>query len=167
MESNLVRRAMAGAFLSAALIYGGNAVAQAQTPSPVAAVVSTRLFTDSEVIVKGRISIEVVGHGPDLIFVPGLSSSRETWKATAERLRGRYRLHLVQVAGFAGEPVRDNASGEVLLPTAEAIDDYIVSQKLAPATLIGHSLGGTMALYLSIHHPDHLKKVMVVDALPY
>ena len=116
---------------------------------------------------QGRISVEVVGHGPDLILVPGLASSRETWRATAERLRGRYRLHLVQVAGFAGEPSRDNASGEVLIPTAEAIDAYIVAQKLSPAILIGHSLGGTMALYLAIHHPDHLKKVMVVDALPY
>ena len=126
-----------------------------------------RLFDHSRLIIGDRISVEVVGRGPDLILVPGLESSRETWKATAERLRGRYRLHLVQVAGFAGEPARANASGPVLAPTAEAIDAYIVAQHLTPATVIGHSLGGTMILWLAEHHPEHLKKAMIVDAVPW
>lgn len=125
-----------------------------------------RLYPDSKLVVLDRISVEVVGKGPDLILVPGLASSRETWRQTADRLRGRYRLHLVQVAGFAGEPSRANGQGSVVGPTAEAIDGYIVQQKLAPAVLVGHSLGGTMALYLAEHHPDHLRKVLLVDALP-
>jgi pimeloyl-[acyl-carrier protein] methyl ester esterase len=108
-----------------------------------------------------------VGKGPDLIFMPGLASSRATWKAQAERLRGHYRVHLLQVAGFAGEPSRANATGEVLIPTAEAIDAYLVEQKLTPATFIGHSLGGTTLIYLAEHHPDHYKKALVVDALPF
>jgi pimeloyl-ACP methyl ester carboxylesterase len=55
----------------------------------------------------------------------------------------------------------------VLVPTAESIDAYLVDQKLAPAVFIGHSLGGTTLLYLAQKHPDHLKKVMIVDALPF
>jgi pimeloyl-ACP methyl ester carboxylesterase len=133
----------------------------AQTTDP------NRLFNDSKIVVRDRFSDEIVGQGPDLVFIPGLSSSRATWKATAERLRGRYRLHLIQVAGFAGEPARANATGEVLVPTAEAIDAYLVEQKLTPATAIGHSMGGTMLLYLAETHPDHLKTAMVVDALPF
>jgi pimeloyl-[acyl-carrier protein] methyl ester esterase len=125
------------------------------------------LFADSTATVNDRFSDEVVGTGPDLVFIPGLASSRETWKATAERLRLHYRLHLIQVAGFAGEPARANAGGEMLVPTAEAIDAYLVAQHLTPATIIGHSLGGTMALYLAEHHGDHLKKVMLVDSLPF
>lgn len=126
-----------------------------------------RLFADSKLVVRDRFSDEIVGKGPDLVFIPGLSSSRATWKATAERLRGKYRLHLIQVAGFAGEPSRANAQGEILVPTAEAIDAYLVQQKLSPATVIGHSLGGTMSLYLAETHPEHLKKVLIVDALPF
>ena len=126
-----------------------------------------RLFADSKLWVGDRISVEVVGSGPDVIFVPGLSSSRTTWKRTAERLRGHYRLHLVQVAGFAGEPVRGNATAPVVEPTAEAIDAYIVANKLAPATYVGHSLGGTMGLYLVQKHPEHYRKVMLVDSLPF
>ena len=142
-------------------------------PAPATAIAAVspdgpnRLFPDSQLIVRDRISVEVVGTGPDLIFIPGLASSRDTWRATAERLRGHYRLHLVQVAGFAGEPARGNAAGPVLIPTAEAIDTYIVDQKLKPAIVIGHSMGGTIALWLAEHHPADLKKGLIVDAVPF
>lgn len=138
--------------------------------APAAAAQATdpnQLFADSKVVVRDRFSDEIVGKGPDLVFIPGLASSRSTWKATAERLRGRYRLHLIQIAGFAGEPGRANATGDVLVPTAEAIDAYLVEQKLSPATAVGHSLGGTTLLYLAQKHPEHLKKVLIVDALPF
>lgn len=36
-----------------------------------------------------------------------------------------------------------------------------------PNRLFGHSLGGTASLYLAEKHGDHLKKVMMVDALPF
>ena len=147
-------RGLLAAFVSVVLI--GLGVAHADN----------RLFPDSKMVAGDRISVEVVGKGHDLIFIPGLASSRDTWKATAERLKSRYRLHLVQVAGFAGEPPGANKDGAVVVPVAEAIDAYIVSHKLAPATLIGHSLGGTMSLYLAEHHPEHLRKVLLVDALP-
>ena len=155
---DLLRRTALGAL---ALLALGSA-AQAQTAAD-----PNRLFADSKLVVRDRFSDEIVGKGPDLVFIPGLASSRATWKATAERLRGRYRLHLIQVAGFSGEPARANASGDILVPTAEAIDAYLVDARLAPATVVGHSLGGTMALYLAEHHPEHLKKAMVVDALPF
>jgi len=141
--------------------------ATAPAASTPATAQGARLFADSRLIVGDRFSVEVVGQGPDLIFVPGLASSRETWRESAQRLRGRYRLHLVQVAGFVGEPARANGAGPVLVPTAEALDAYIVGQKLAPAVVIGHSMGGTIALYLAERHAEHLKKVLIVDALPY
>jgi pimeloyl-[acyl-carrier protein] methyl ester esterase len=146
--------------LAAALILTGSAAAQS-------AADPNRLFADSKLVVRDRFSDEIVGKGPDLVLIPGLASSRITWKATAERLRGRYRLHLIQIAGFAGESTRGNAMGDVLIPTAEAIDAYLVEAKLTPATVIGHSLGGTTTLYLAEKHGDHLKKALMVDALPF
>ena len=127
----------------------------------------TRLYPDSKLVERDRFSDEIVGHGPDLVFIPGLASSRATWKATADRLKADHRLHLIQLAGFAGEPARGNAAGAVLVPTAEAIDAYLVEQRLTPAVAIGHSMGGTMLLYLAAHHGDHYKKVLIVDALPF
>jgi pimeloyl-[acyl-carrier protein] methyl ester esterase len=148
------------ATLSVAVALVGPAAAQTATDP-------NRLFADSKLVVRDRFSDEIVGRGPDLVFMAGLASSRITWKAQAERLRGHYRVHLLQVAGFSGEPARANAAGEVLAPTAEAIDAYLVEQKLIPATFIGHSLGGTTLLYLAEHHPDHYKKALIVDSLPF
>ena len=158
----LLRRSL----LAGVAALAATAAVAADRPSKVPAD-PNRLFADSKLVVRDRFSDEIVGKGPDLVFIPGLASSRATWKATAERLRGHYRLHLLQVAGFAGEPARANATGDVLIPTAEAIDAYLVKEKLSPATVVGHSLGGTTLLYLSQKHPEHLKTVMMVDALPF
>jgi len=167
----MIRRTIAAlfataAFAGAALCSPAQALAAPPAPEPAASP-STRLFPDSRLVERPRFSDEIVGQGPDLIFVPGLASSRATWAETAERLKGRYRLHLIQIAGFAGEPARANASGEVLAPTAEAIDAYIAEMHLAPAVVIGHSLGATSALYLVEHHPEHYRKVLLVDCLPF
>jgi pimeloyl-[acyl-carrier protein] methyl ester esterase len=148
------------AALAVVIAVAGPAAAQSPAADP------NRIFSDSKLVVRDRFSDEIVGKGPDVIFIPGLNSSRMTWKATAERLRGHYHLHLIQVAGFAGEPARVNGAGEMLIPTAEAIDAYLVEQKLSPATVVGHSLGGTMSLYLAQAHPEHLKKVLIVDSWP-
>ena len=124
-------------------------------------------FADQAIEVRDRFSDMIVGNGPDIVFIPGLSSSRDTWKAEAARLKDHYRVHLIQVAGFAGESPRANASGPMLAPTAEAIDAYLVEKHLTPATIIGHSLGGTMVLYLAEKHPGDIKKGMLVDSLPF
>jgi pimeloyl-ACP methyl ester carboxylesterase len=148
-------------------LLAGFAIAAVLALGAAHAATAPKLFADSTVVERDRFSDEIVGSGPDLVFIPGLASSRETWKAEAERLRTHYRLHLIQVAGFAGEPARANGSGAVLVPTAEAIDAYLVEQHLTPAVAIGHSMGGTMLLYLAEHHGDHFKKILIVDALPF
>ena len=108
-------------------------------------VADTRLYKDSRFLIRDRFSVEVVGRGKDLVLVPGLSSSRDTWRVTADRLKDRYRLHLIQLAGFAGEPARANATGEFMGPVAEAIDAYLVEAKLTPATYIGHRSAAPLA----------------------
>ena len=113
-----------------------------------------------------RFSVTIVGTGPDLILIPGLSSSRDVWTATAERLRATYRVHLVQVAGF-GEPAGPNASGPVLQPFVVELAAYIVRQKLKAPAVVGHSMGGLAALMLAADHPRLAGRVMVVDSLPF
>jgi pimeloyl-ACP methyl ester carboxylesterase len=143
------------------------AVADPVSAADRAAATALKLFTDSELVVRDRISVEVVGSGPDVILIPGLASSRATYRRTAKRLRGKYRLHLVQVAGFAGEPARANATGPVIAPTVSDIDGYIAAAGLKSPAVVGHSIGGLMALMLAADHPDRVGRVMVVDALAF
>jgi pimeloyl-ACP methyl ester carboxylesterase len=89
------------------------------------------------------------------------------WDATAKRLEVHYRLHLVQIAGFADSPSRANATGPIIQPTVNALDDYIKSNKLDHPRVIGHSMGGFMGLMLALQHPEDCRKLMIVDSLPF
>lgn len=113
-----------------------------------------------------RIQVTVRGSGPDVILIPGLSSSPKVWESTVAALPG-YRYHLVQVDGFAGVPAEANATGPVVAPVAEEIARYIATQRLDRPALVGHSLGGTLAMMVAARHPDAVSKVMVVDMMPF
>ncbi len=112
-------------------------------------------------------TVTVQGQGPNVILIPGLACSTAVWDATVAHLRGHYRLHLVQVAGFAGAPARANATGPVVQPTVDAIDAYIKTNHLKSPRIIGHSMGGSMGLMLAIQHPEDVDKLMLVDTLPF
>jgi pimeloyl-ACP methyl ester carboxylesterase len=112
-----------------------------------------------------RFSVETVGTGRDVILIPGLTASKEVWRATVNAIPG-YRYHLVQVAGFAGAPARGNARGAVVAPLAEEIAAYIAAHKLRRPALVGHSMGGTVAMLVALRHPEAVGRVMVVDMLP-
>jgi len=114
-----------------------------------------------------RIIVAVTGQGPDVILIPGLASSAHVWDATVAHISAHHRVHVVQVAGFAGTPAGSNASGPVFEPLVEAIHSYIAANHLQGAAVIGHSLGGTIAMRLAIAHPGDAGKIMIVDSLPY
>jgi pimeloyl-ACP methyl ester carboxylesterase len=112
-----------------------------------------------------RYSVVVKGSGPDVILIPGLTASRDVWSAAVAAVPG-YRYHLVQVAGFAGSPVRGNAQGNVVAPVAEEIARYIAANRIERPAIVGHSMGGTVAMMLAARHPSKVGKAMVVDMLP-
>jgi pimeloyl-ACP methyl ester carboxylesterase len=114
-----------------------------------------------------RFSVTVSGDGPDVLLIPGLASSGAVWDGAVTQLTGRYRLHVLTLAGFAGEPAGANADGDILAPSVEAIDAYIKASHLQKPVVVGHSLGGLMALMLARTHPEDAGKLVIVDALPY
>lgn len=113
-----------------------------------------------------RFSVEVIGKGPDVILIPGLNTPRAVWQPQAERLKAKYRVHLVQLRGF-GEPAGPNASGPVLDPFVADLARYIADNRITRPAVIGHSLGGLAALMLAARSPGLPGKVMVVDAVPF
>jgi pimeloyl-ACP methyl ester carboxylesterase len=118
-------------------------------------------------MISDRITVTMHGQGPDVVLIPGLTSSGAVWDATAAHLEGHYRVHVVQINGFAGVPPGANAHGPVMQPVLNALDAYIKKNKLKSPVVIGHSLGGTMGLMLASQHPEDTGRLMVVDALPF
>lgn len=114
-----------------------------------------------------RISVITRGQGPDVILIPGMTSHRDVWAQTADVLDDRYRVHLVQVNGFAGFPAGANAEGPVSAPVAEEIARYISEAGLQRPAVIGHSMGGTIGMMLAARHPEAVGRLMVVDMFPF
>lgn len=112
-----------------------------------------------------RISVVTRGSGPDVILIPGLAASRGVWSSTAAAVPG-YRYHFVQVAGFAGTPAGGNKAGPVAAAVAGEVAGYIAARRLNRPAIVGHSMGGSIALMIGARHPDAAGKVMVVDMLP-
>ncbi len=135
--------------------------------SAVLAAAALLLPTLASAAEPTRFTVEVRGKGPDVILIPGLTSSREVWADTVKQLEGRHRLHLIQVNGFAGAPAGVNAQGAVVEPLEEEIAAYIADRKLKQPAVIGHSMGGFTGLLLAQRHPEAVGRVMIVDALPF
>lgn len=114
-----------------------------------------------------RISVETQGTGTDVILIPGLASSRDVWADLSAKLRKNHRIHLIELAGFANTAAIANPDGKIMAPAVDAIAAYIHVQHIKAPTIIGHSLGGEMALMLAARHPDLVGRVMIVDALPF
>ena len=113
-----------------------------------------------------HISITASGSGPDVVFIPGLASSAHVWDPQIARLKG-YRIHVVQVRGFAGTEPGGNASGPVLQPVVDDIAAYIEANHLNAPAVIGHSMGGLAGLMLAKQHPQDVGRLMIVDSLPF
>ena len=103
---------------------------------------------------------------PDVVMIPGLASSRAVWDGEAKLLAPNYRLHILQVDGFAGTPAGANTSGPMLPGIMEELHGYIVAEKMHPV-VIGHSLGGLLTLMLADKYPGDVKKMVIVDTLPF
>lgn len=114
-----------------------------------------------------RILVETRGQGPDVVMIPGLASTSTVWRRTAERLDDRYRVHLVTVRGFGPTDPGANAEGAVSAPVANEIRRYIDQARLERPALIGHSLGGQIALRIAADGGRRVGRVMVVDAAPF
>lgn len=116
---------------------------------------------------SGRFTVTVSGQGPDVVLIPGLSSSARVWDGVVAHLKPGHRVHVLQLGGFAGAPVGGNASGPVAAPVAEDIARYIEAERLGRPAVIGHSMGGTIAMMLAARHPGDVGRVMVIDMPPY
>ncbi|MET3837172.1 pimeloyl-ACP methyl ester carboxylesterase [Brevundimonas sp. UYEF29] len=116
---------------------------------------------------SNRIIVETRGRGPDIIFIPGLGSTGSAWRSTADRLDNRYRVHLVTLRGFGETQIGDNVSGGLAGPAASEIERYIREQRIDRPAVIGHSLGGQIALRVAADMGDRIGRVMVVDSSPF
>ena len=108
-------------------------------------------------------AVKVTGHGPSVILIPGLMCGGGVWDSTVEHLKDRYTCYVLTLPGFAGQPP---IKAPILSKMRDEIESYVVDNKLAQPILIGHSLGGTLALWLASDQPTMFSAVVSLDGVP-
>ena len=111
------------------------------------------------------ISIEVVGKGKPVLMIPGLNSSADVWKETCAGLQPQVQCHIVNLPGFAGVPAVETES--FVTDMRDRLLRYTDQKKLKKPAIVGHSLGGELALMMAIEAPKRFEQIVVVDSLPF
>jgi pimeloyl-ACP methyl ester carboxylesterase len=100
-----------------------------------------------------------------MILISGLMASPTVWDGTVAALRDRYDLHVVTLPGSAGAPV---IAGDSYIATVrDALARYIATNQLDHPVVVGHSVGGSLALALGAAQPELTGPIVSVDGLPY
>jgi len=109
------------------------------------------------------IHVEVTGKGQPILFIPGFTVPGEVWKPTVDHLKSNYECHVFTLAGFGGKAPIEFP----WLPKINtAIIDYIDKNELKDAIVIGHSLGGTIGIWLASQEDSKVSRLIIVDGLP-
>jgi pimeloyl-ACP methyl ester carboxylesterase len=101
--------------------------------------------------------------GTPVILVPDLAAGAWSWQSTIAQLKGEHVVYALTLPGFDGRPA---VAGQGLAAAQDALRVLIESRKLGKAVLIGHGLGGTLALQLAAQHPELAAGVVSIDGLP-
>ncbi len=108
------------------------------------------------------IHIEKFGKGQSIVFLPGFITPGTVWNETVGNLKGKYQVHLVSYAGF-------NGLAPIPMPWYETIKNHLIAyvkeNKLKNVRLVGHSMGGGLALELAAALGDRVSAIVLVDAL--
>src|SRR5690606_38350275 len=117
---------------------------------------------------KGEV-LDIRGSGSGetrLVFIAGLASSHEVWAPWVEQYQAEYRVLTAQLAGFAGVAPPPTLAQDPVAAGAEALSEHLRRQG-GRVILVGHSLGGQLALQVAKRLPEQVDKVLVVDSLPF
>jgi pimeloyl-ACP methyl ester carboxylesterase len=129
--------------------------------------VATQAAASTPIKQLPHISVVSIGKGTPVILIPGLSSPRTVWDGVAPGLAKNHRVYVVQVNGFAGDAPGANLSPGILDGIVEDLHTLIAREKIAGTAIVGHSMGGLVALKLAEKHGADPGRIMIVDALPF
>jgi len=111
----------------------------------------------------GMLHVDRYGSGDPIVLVPGLASGAWTWNGLIPHLAATHSVYAVTIAGFAGRPATGTMSFAAFENDLTALFDQ---RHLVKPVLVGHSLGGTLAIDYGETHPDRVRAIVAADGLP-
>jgi pimeloyl-ACP methyl ester carboxylesterase len=110
-----------------------------------------------------RLASRTLGEsGPRIVFVHGLFGQGKNWTTIAKGLADTHRVTLIDLPNHGHSPWTDRVDyldmAEMLATELEHLGE--------PVTLVGHSMGGKVAMQLALRRPELLRALVVVDIAP-
>jgi len=105
------------------------------------------------------------GDGPPIVFVHGMGTSAATWERCSALLADRFTTIAVDLLGHGESPLLDDPA-EYLRDRALADLDDVLADLDEPAVLVGHSLGGYLALAHAATRPGAVRAIVVLNTGP-
>ncbi|SHK29636.1 Pimeloyl-ACP methyl ester carboxylesterase [Reichenbachiella agariperforans] len=146
-----------------------NLICQSKNPLTPWIAVLIGIFTALSSVSKAQdysFRIDLSGQGQDILLIPGLTCDGAVWDATVSELQQNYTCHVITLPGFAEQPAIDVSEGFTPQMSSELIR-YVQENQLNQPIVIGHSLGGFLALDMLSQEPELFSKAVIVDALPF
>lgn len=121
-------------------------------------------------IAAGGVRLRVIEHGTGspVVFLHGVFFDHSTWAGVVRLLSRRFRTVAPDLPGFGAseKPTATRYSYSVSAFT-EAVADLYAGLELGRSAVVGHALGGAVALTLAARHPELVSRLVLVDALCY
>jgi pimeloyl-ACP methyl ester carboxylesterase len=110
-----------------------------------------------------RLATRTVGDdGPRVVFVHGLFGQGRNWTTIAKGLADAHRVTLVDLPNHGHSPWTDRVHYLDMVEMLAAEIEHLGE----PVTLVGHSMGGKVAMQLALRRPELLRALVVVDIAP-
>jgi pimeloyl-ACP methyl ester carboxylesterase len=125
--------------------------------------VKSPTFDAHEVDLHGHHAVyREIGSGPDLVLIHGMVNSSRHWEAVAGRLAGSYRVIAPDLIGHgdSATPRGDYSLGA----HAASIRDLLATIGVERATIVGHSLGGGVAMQFFYQFPQHTERLALISS---
>jgi len=106
---------------------------------------------------------ETAGHGPPLIILHGLFGSLSNWRPLTQKLSEHFQLFLIDLRNHGQSPHSDAFN---IAAMAEDLRAFVQQHQLNSPSVLGHSLGGKVAMQFALNYPDEMEKLIVVDMTP-
>jgi pimeloyl-ACP methyl ester carboxylesterase len=102
------------------------------------------------------------GNAP-LIILHGFFASSRNWRQVAEKLAASFHVYVLDMRNHGASPHHPIMDYPAM--TADLLQ-FIEAQGLTTASLLGHSMGGKVAMWFALNHPERMDKLIVADIAP-